>query len=524
METSRREFRGKADFDPELIKGFSVNSKAPRSRSDGQSTIYVRVDGFVTERGQDESTTYVLGTRLDDPEQQVRVRLNTVYERMEDLEAGTDKERAKQFQQVSKAYSTGARVRPSLSELRGRDPIVIKFESAVQLEDGEVQKYRAHWPRVVATKGMEVNPKYSTVVVSAETDNQKAKAHVDIIDRQVILNPENILIELPLAIDYKKNSSGDNRMPIVHVRLFHKGELMAMLRMFPSMESKVIFDNKSMKEMEVFVPAEAMDSTMRVVDGEKSDLDMINRHHDALRAVIYGMMKWSAKDGSSSIKKPPIVTDDVDFRKRVENIFSGVASGRIQVDMLHGERVKFGGMTRKNIISQYEEFKRRRERGETGIYNVYAKYKQTSEVKVQAPIFYATDAQGAITKSFQKGDLLKAGFSDREIKKVDGVKTVKRYDQGYMPTVIGSVRRDNGSSYVTFAEPLDRNPKTKSLSEIEFGDGLQKEVDAWKVFQRKRDNLKLRVRSENDADDSAMPAHERNARSYEAEPSFGYSS
>ena len=37
-------------------------------------------------------------------------------------------------------------------------------------------------------------------------------------------------------------------------------------------------------------------------------------------------------------------------------------------------------------------------------------------------------------------------------------------------------------------------------------------------------NLKLRVRSENDADDSAMPAHERNARSYEAEPSFGYSS
>ena len=93
-----------------------------------------------------------------------------------------------------------------------------------------------------------------------------------------------------------------------------------------------------------------------------------------------------------------------------------------------------------------------------------------------------------------------------------------------MPTVIGSVRRDNGSSYVTFAEPLDRNPKTKSLSEIEFGDGLQKEVDAWKVFQRKRDNLKLRVRSENDVDDSTMPAHERNARSYEAEPSFGYSS
>ena len=111
METSRREFRGKADFDPELIKGFSVNSKAPKSRSDGQSTIYVRVDGFVTERGRDESTTYVLGTRLDDPEQQVRVRLNTVYERMEDLEVGTDKERAKQFQQVSKAYSTGARVR-----------------------------------------------------------------------------------------------------------------------------------------------------------------------------------------------------------------------------------------------------------------------------------------------------------------------------------------------------------------------------------------------------------------------------
>ena len=212
------------EFDPSRLN--RRTSTPPKGRSE---RLFVAVERYETPA---DGFHFVVGRLVNDPEVQVRVRLNTVKERMEDRPKDDP-------EKIKSQYISGENHRDTIADKEKAGIPLLSFDDARKLgtHDGVVE-YRAHWPKTMST-----DPEAEALFGMAhiclrdardlpDGTRMNAQAHVKLFKETAVATRDNIDEALSRALRIQ-DERGRARDPLVILRVWHEGRQVAEPRIYP---------------------------------------------------------------------------------------------------------------------------------------------------------------------------------------------------------------------------------------------------------------------------------------------------
>lgn len=320
-----------SSFDPNKLGNAGAQPKARPER------LFVKVEEYLTPQ---DGYHYAVGHRLDDPEQKVKVRLNTVNERLQDRpNENPDK--------VKQQYTSPDK--DNIGDKKKNGITLLSFDDARKVATAEgVTEYRAHWATTIST-----DPKAEVMVgmahirlkdAVAATDNRRAvgaQAYVELFKDRGIATADNIDAKLAkgLAINDEQARARD---PLVILRVMHDGKQVAAPRIYPETEKTKVFDQTLGEHKEVSRPVDAAKTLAKVLgDGPGRD-DFQTRQFDTVRALVAGL---KGQD------EPKFASADKGAVDAVRNLYYGAKQGHLVVEVVEAEKIDFGLKSRQTYLS-----------------------------------------------------------------------------------------------------------------------------------------------------------------------------
>ena len=325
-----------SSFDPNKLGG-GQGSGQPKPRAE---RLFVAVASYET---PPDGFHYVVGQRVDKPEETVKVRLTTVAERVADW---PNSDAAK----VKEQYVTGEFHRDTIADKAKANIPLISFDEAYKVgtDNNGVAEYRAHWPKVMAA-----NPQAETMVGmahiklrdSAELEGggrSNARAYVEMLKGATIVNKDNIDEALTRALSIK-DDEGRARDPIAIVRVFHDGNQVAAPRIYPETEKVKVFDQTLGEHKEVSRKVDAAATLGKLQDAKPGFSPMDTEFKDVIRAVVAGV---------KGEPEPAYASADAGVREKVSNYYHGAQQGHLIVEVVAAEKIDFGADSRKTYLNE----------------------------------------------------------------------------------------------------------------------------------------------------------------------------
>jgi len=385
-----------SNFDPSKLSARPSNSSAPSGRSE---RIFMVVDTYETPDG---GFHFAVGHRPDRPEEKIRVRLNTVAERIQDRPKLSP-------ESVKSQYVSGENTRDTIADKAKANIKLVAFDDCRRLSQTEgVTEFRAHWPKTIATQPeAELMTGKAHIRLKPASDHanghSKAQAYVELIKGAAQPTAENIdrLLTDALAI---KDADGRARDPLMIMRVKHQGKIVGTPRLYPSMNTAKTFDQALGEEREITRPVDADVTVARLMGGEPGYNDRQNAMLDAVRALVAGIKG----DG-----EPTFNSTDLAIHTKARNLYWGAKEGHLEVEIVSAEKIDFGADSRKTYLKDKD-------------------LPQLAAYVVKEP---------------------KEDQSFRET-------------SGYTDTVIGVLRHEDGEPYAVYASPAQMYPKAYKLAEL----------------------------------------------------------
>ncbi len=388
-----------SNFDPSKLNA------RPSRRASGPrpERIFLVVTNYETPDG---GFHYAVGHRADRPDEQVRVRLNTVAERVADMSSGG---KSVSEDKVKAQYVTGENTRDSLADKAKADIRLIAFDDARRVgENDGVVEYRAHWPKTISTQPdaeLMIGKGHIRLREAVEHANGRAKAqaYVELITNSTMATTENVdqLLHDSLTI---KDGQGRARDPLMIMRIHHEGKIVGAPRLYPSMETAKIFDQALGEEREVGRRVDADKSIENLLSAAPGRSDFQDAQYDAVRAVVAAL---------KGLDEPKFNSTDEAMFNKARNMYWGVREGALQVEVIAAEKIDFGADTRKTYLKD-------KDRPQLAAYT------------------------------------LKEAQAD----------TTVRETPAYTDTVVGILRHEDGEPYAVYASPQALWPKAYKLSDL----------------------------------------------------------
>lgn len=385
-----------SNFDPNKL-----NARTPRSGSRGPrpERIFMVVSSYET---PESGFHFAVGHRADRPDEQVRVRLNTVAERVADrpnLSA----------EAVKAQYVTGENTRDDIQAKAKAGIKLIAFDDCRLLGKADgVAEYRAHWPKTIATQpDAELLSGKAHIRLREAQEHAggrvKAQAYVELIKGHAAPTAENIdqLLHDALTI---KDDQGRARDPLMIMRVKHNNVVVGAPRLYPAMQATKVFDQAMGEEREIARPVDADKTLEELYSAKPGRNDYHNAQLDSVRALVAAIKGEGEPVFNSSV---PAAHD------AARNLYWGLKEGHLQVEVISAEKIDFGADSRKTYLKD-------KDRPQLAAYTV------------------------------------KEPKDDQSF----------RESPGYTDTVIGVLRHEDGEPYAVYASPVQMYPKAYKLADL----------------------------------------------------------
>lgn len=390
-----------SSFDPSKLGQRSSGgqpNKGPRAER-----VFLVVESYETPA---EGFHYAVGHKADKPDEQIKVRLNTVQERSADRpNENVDKIKAQ--------YVTGENTRDSISDKAKAGITLISFDDArrVGKDENGVTEYRAHWPKTMSTNPeAEVMSGYAHVKLKEAGEyagrRSPAQAYVELMKSSAVVDKDGIdkVLSDALAI---KDDQGRARDPLVVMRVMHEGKVVASPRVYPTTEPTKVFDQNLGEHKEVNRKVDADKTIDALMSAKPGNSDMANRQLDTARAIVAGL---------KGMDEPKFNSPDEKVVDSIRNLYYGAKSGALQVEVIAAEKIDFGADSRKTYLNDKDR-------------------PQLAAYTIKEPV------EGA------------SGLQVRE-------------SPGFTNTVVAVHRHPDGEPYAVFASPVQMYPKVQKLVDL----------------------------------------------------------
>lgn len=322
-------------FDPNKVGQRTARPTSNAPRGPKAERVFLVVDKYETPA---DDFHYAVGHAVGNPDEKVRVRLNTVVERKQDNPKESE-------DKIKSQYLSGENHRESIADKAKNDIRLISFDDArlVSNKDG-VKEYRAHWPKTMSTSpAAEVMQGLAHVRLREATEiggkHQKAQAYVEMVRAAAVVTGADVQAHLlqGLAIE---DDQGRARDPFVILSAEYGGKVVANARVYPSTTTAKVFDQATGEHKEVSRKAAAETTLTALQSGEKGNNDFQNRQLDTARALIAGL---TGADEPVFNSADNVVAD-------IRNLYYGVKEGAIKVHAVSLEKVDFGAKSRQTYL------------------------------------------------------------------------------------------------------------------------------------------------------------------------------
>jgi|GEM_PF-1918383 len=323
------------DFDP--TKPFTPSTSALKKVT--SERLFLNVQRFET---PSDSFPYVVGERIDVPGEIVRVRLNTIAERLADYPKA---EPAK----VEALYVSGATHRDSLLDKKKDAIKLLAFDDARVIGEVDgVTEYRAHWPHTMA-----VDPTAEVMtglmhikLQEADETNPKSTARVEVVKSRDLITKDNALEVLTKALSIK-DENGNARDPFIIIRASHEeSNFRANPRIYPARETATKFDPNYGTQIS-FTRTAGPDRTIQeLLEGKPGTSNANNDNLSIARVLIAGVLQRDM---------PSISSDDAAFIEKATRVYAGAFKGAFKMEVLGLEQVDFGLDSGKTYLAKRDQ-------------------------------------------------------------------------------------------------------------------------------------------------------------------------
>jgi hypothetical protein len=322
-------------FDPSKVGQRTQRPANNPPRGPKAERVFVVVDRYITPA---DGFHFAEGHAVGNPNEKVRVRLNTVAERMKDYPKENE-------DAVKSKYQTGENHRESIADKAKAGIKLISFDDArlVSNNDG-VKEYRAHWPKTMSTNPeSEVMQGLAHVRLREATEaggkHQRAQAYVEMIRDAATVTGADVQSRLldGLAI---ADGHGRARDPFVILRAEFDGKSVATTRVYPATAIAKVFDQATGEHKDVTRKTDAETTLASLLGGEKANSDYQNRQLDTARALVAGLT------GADE----PVFHSAEGVAAEIRNLYYGVKEGAIKVEVVSLEKIDFGAKSRQTYL------------------------------------------------------------------------------------------------------------------------------------------------------------------------------
>lgn len=420
-------------FNPDALKN---NAAQKQSMPEAKPVrLFMHVEGYET---PDNGFHYAVGYDHNNPEQKIRVRLNTVDERIKDRpKADPDRIRAQ--------YVSGENTRDKLIDKKKADIKLLAFDDALLInnEDG-VAEYRAHWSQTISTDPQaEIMTGMAHIRLREASENQRnAQAFVEVIKDAKIAD-SNIRKMLTEMVDIK-DEQGRGRDPFAIIRIRYQDQIYGTARLYPAMGTNTVFDQNLGGNKEVSVKLDGKSTMEAIMSGKVigEPGGYVNDQADIIRAIVAGL------EGS---EEP--VLNNASYRDRNLNLYQGAKGKDLVIEVLPCEKIEFGPDSRKTYLN--DKFKVRRF------------HLQGYDIQNEQP-----EGRSVSVKN------------------------------GYADTVVGFQRHPDGTPFAVYAAPVLTFPKQVPLNELAMSDLAKPEVAPAPEAPTPKDTKKKKDEAVADIDNS----------------------
>ena len=391
-----------SSFDPNKLD--AKPASGTKSQRPTAERIHLVVDSYETPQ---DAPHYAVGHTLGNPDEQIRVRLNTVKERSEDKPKVDPAA-------IESQYKSGENHRESLADKAKGNIKLIAFDDARQIEDVDGMKtYRAHWPKTMAT-----SPESEVVQGMAHirlkdakpngNDPGRAQAYVEMLKSSATVDSNNVVAALSDALEIT-DEKGRARDVSAMIRVYFEDRPLpvATARLYPATEQGTRFDQDLGENKNISVPQPAEKTLKSLMEAAPGKTDFSNQNLDVARAIVAGL---------SGMDEPKFNSTDANTREQARNLYYGAKDGHFTVEVVAIEKIDFGADSRKTYLKDKEK-------------------PHLAAYTIQEPA---------------------------------GDNNVRSYS-GYADTTVAINRYPNGQPYAVYASPSDMYPKMTKLNDIGLG-------------------------------------------------------
>lgn len=383
-------------FDPNKLTAPKPAASSSKPRAE---RVFLEVTSYET---PSDGFHYAVGHRPGRPDDEVKVRLNTVKERCEDRPKDSE-------EKIKQQYVSGEYKRDTIEDKAKANIRFLSFDDCYPVKkDGGIPEYRAHWPKTMSTShDAEIftgtaHIKLKDAIDLPDNKRTSPQAYVELIKDRAIATPENAekLLQQALTIKDEQNRARD---PLVIMRVAHEGKIVASPRIYPASEATKVFDQALGDYKDVPKKVDADITLGKLMEAGAGRSDFETRQLDTARAVVAGLRGQD---------EPKFSSPDENVRDSIRNLYYGVKQGALQVEVISAEKIDFGPDTRLTYLKD-------KDRPHLAAYSVKE----------------------------QSGDNI-------------------RETPGYTNTVVAVHRHPDGEPYAVFASPEQVYPKMTKLSEL----------------------------------------------------------
>lgn len=311
----------------EPVAPLSATTAKPRSER-----VFMTVQSYATPA---DGFHYAIGNNLDG--EMVKVRLNTIAERMED---NPKQDRAK----VEALYLNGDKVRDSIAAKEKKGAVLLSFDDArkVGVDAAGVKEYRAHWSTSMSTipSAEMIRGKAHIELAEAVPDSgRKSQAHVDVLGTPVLMTRDNVQAVLTAALD-NVDGEGRKRDPWALMRAVYNEQPVVDSYVWPARERVEKFNQASGEKGEFSVAMPVDRSIEHLFTSDQ------NPRNDGVRAMVAGL---------TDRELPTFYDPSEQNRAVMTNLYFGIKEGAVEVEVTPAVRIDFGVDTRKDYLKNKDQ-------------------------------------------------------------------------------------------------------------------------------------------------------------------------
>lgn len=323
----------------------------PKKKFARLERVFMEVDHYDTPA---DGFAFAVGHAINNPEQKLRVRLNTVSERVEDMPNA-------QQAGVQSQYVSGTNTRESLADKAKANIKFIAFDGAKFLGEEEgVKTFRAHWPNTISPNpNIEfVSGMGSIVLRDSDTEAQKrAQARIDIVKSSQLVNKENAK-DVFLSAMSIKDDQGRARDPFIVMRLRAPNpqkdgqmQMVGSARLYPARTEKSQFDQNIGENVTIRVPADSDMTLDNLLSGVPAYTTDANKVADMARAVMTGLLGME-EPVFNTIK----TSETSGYLDKVRELHYATKAGAVEVEVVSMEQIDFGKDSAKTYLANKNQF------------------------------------------------------------------------------------------------------------------------------------------------------------------------